>query len=279
MWHCGSVCDIAVSMYLGHPAHLLTYFSWESLSRHSNQMVESIILWPGVIKIWIQQSDSYLHQSLHGAILFVAFRNHIRSHTCGITLIHLHVFHFLSHSDSHTAYMESRLKTIHHLFKRCRWLKTVFIAVYWPSVLCNLKFYLYIESRLHWISISYQTLPYLLIFIANTCLCVGMWNIADLKINENFWLGENLLGKWKHLLGKCIYRGNWIEKKIISGHDSLFHYGLSLDCVSGVNSAEAKQSSEYKVNQRPNTKISNILGKKWSGKFGKLYVNSDFHEI
>ena len=81
-----------------------------------------------VVKIWIQLFDSHLHQLLHGAICFVAFGNRIRSCTYGIMLVRLHVFHFLSYS--HTAYMESRLKTTHHLFKWCRLLKAVFIAVY-----------------------------------------------------------------------------------------------------------------------------------------------------
>ena len=39
-------------------------------------------------------------------------------------------------------------------------------------------------------SISYQTLLYSLIFIANTCLYVGRWNIEDLKINDNLGSGE-----------------------------------------------------------------------------------------
>jgi len=36
----------------------------------------------------------------------------IYSCTCAITLICLHVFHFLLHSDSHTKYMESRLNLL-----------------------------------------------------------------------------------------------------------------------------------------------------------------------
>ena len=69
----------------------------------------------------------------------------------------------------------------------------------------NPDFYLrgHESNGLPWISISYQTLLYLSIFIANTSLYVGRWNIADLKGNDNFGSGENLLGKWKHLLGKC----------------------------------------------------------------------------
>ena len=54
-------------------------------------------------------------QLLHGAICFVAFGN--RSGTYGITLVCLHVFHFLSHSDMHTAYIESWLKSTHCLFQ------------------------------------------------------------------------------------------------------------------------------------------------------------------
>jgi len=52
-----------------------------------------------VVKIWIQPSA--WHQLLHGAICFVTFGNHIY----GMILVHLHVFHFLSHSDSHNTYL------------------------------------------------------------------------------------------------------------------------------------------------------------------------------
>jgi len=114
MRQCSSVCDIALSRCFGHPSHLLTYFSWESLHWHLNQM-------------WIQLSDSHSHQSLHGAIHFVAFRNRIHSCTYAMES-HLYIFYLLS--DSQATYIESRLKTTHHLFKWCRWVKVVFIAVY-----------------------------------------------------------------------------------------------------------------------------------------------------
>ena len=111
---CDSLCHIGVSMCFGHPSQFLTYFSWESLPRHSNWTVEIQNCMTRVVKIWIQPFDS---QSLHGAIHFVAFRNCIRSCTYGITFISLHIFHFLLHSDSHTTYMESRLKITYSLFK------------------------------------------------------------------------------------------------------------------------------------------------------------------
>ena len=57
-----------------------------------------------VIKIWIQLSNSNSHQSLHGAFHFVTFGNCIRSCTYGVMIEHLHVFQFLSHSDSHKTY-------------------------------------------------------------------------------------------------------------------------------------------------------------------------------
>jgi len=47
MRHCNSICDIAVSICFGCPSHFVTYFSWESLSGHSNRIVESRILQPG----------------------------------------------------------------------------------------------------------------------------------------------------------------------------------------------------------------------------------------
>ena len=72
---CESVCEIAVAYATlqnpcvsDPPSHLLTYFPWEIM--------------PGLS-----------HQSLHGAFDFVA--NLIRSQTYGITLVHLHAFHFL----------------------------------------------------------------------------------------------------------------------------------------------------------------------------------------
>ena len=46
MQHCGSICDIAVSICFGHPSHSVTYFSWESLPGHWNRMVESRMLQP-----------------------------------------------------------------------------------------------------------------------------------------------------------------------------------------------------------------------------------------
>ena len=75
------------------------------------------------------------------------YHYHIHSHTYGIVLIHLPVFHILDIRITHTAYMESQLKTTHHLFKWCRRLKAVFIPVYWLRVLGNLKFNLYSESE------------------------------------------------------------------------------------------------------------------------------------
>jgi len=41
------VCDIAVSTFFGHPFHLVTYFSWESLPGQWNRTVESKMLWSG----------------------------------------------------------------------------------------------------------------------------------------------------------------------------------------------------------------------------------------
>ena len=66
--------------------------------------VESGILRPRIVKLWIESSDS-----VHGAIRFDAFANRIRSRIYGITLVRLHVFNFLSHSDLHNAHMESWL--------------------------------------------------------------------------------------------------------------------------------------------------------------------------
>ena len=65
--------------------------------------------------------------------------------TYKITLVHLHVFYFLS--DLHTMYMEPHIKTTHCLFKWCCWLKAVLIIVYWLCILGYLKFYLYNESE------------------------------------------------------------------------------------------------------------------------------------
>jgi len=42
------------------------------------------------------------------------------------------------------------------------------------------------------------------------CLIIILRNF---QINDNFGSGENLLAKWKYLLGKCI--GNWIEENKI----------------------------------------------------------------
>ena len=95
------VCDIAVSMCFGYLSHLLTYFSWKSLPAHLNL-----------------------------AIRFVLVRNCICSHTYGIMLVHLNVFHFLSVSDN--TYRIYGIKTTHYLFKWCRRLK---------AVLGNLTFY------------------------------------------------------------------------------------------------------------------------------------------
>ena len=83
------ICDIAVSTCFGHPSHLVTYFSWESLPGHSNQIRQ---LNPECY------DPDHLHsyQSLHREVHFVTFGNHIRSHVYGITSVHLHVFHFLS---------------------------------------------------------------------------------------------------------------------------------------------------------------------------------------
>jgi len=189
MHHCGSICDIVVSMcfspsdlfFLGKPHWTLELDSW----------IQNFMTW--VIKMWFQPSNS--HQSIHGVIRFVTFRNHIRNHTYGITLVHLHVFWFFFFFWIHityTVYMESWLMPPHRLFKWFCWLKAVFIAVYW---LCMF-----------------------------TCLYVGRWNIADLKINYNFgsveicWASENICWAnenicWTTAVPIYLPWGNWIEKK------------------------------------------------------------------
>ena len=94
MWHCGihvfrtplSPSDL---FFLGKRVWTLELGGW-------NQNFTTQI-----VKIWIQSSDSHLHQSLHGAIQFFAFCNGIHSRTYGITLVRL-CFPFLS--DLHNAY-------------------------------------------------------------------------------------------------------------------------------------------------------------------------------
>ena len=71
----------------GHPPTYSDLFSMRNPAR--------------VIKFRIHPSNSYLLELLHGAIHFVAFADHICSCTYGITLIHLHVFHFLLHNAYH----------------------------------------------------------------------------------------------------------------------------------------------------------------------------------
>ena len=79
MRHCGSVCNVTVSICLWHSSHLLTYFSWESLPGHSNQTVESRIIWLRIVKFWIQPSSTHLQ--LHRAIRFVTYAiAHVESH-------------------------------------------------------------------------------------------------------------------------------------------------------------------------------------------------------
>ena len=65
-----------------------------------------------VVKFKIQPadlcSDLHSHEALHmEKSIFSAFANRIRSSTYGIILVRLHVFHVLSRSHSHTAYMGS----------------------------------------------------------------------------------------------------------------------------------------------------------------------------
>ena len=59
------------------------------------------------------------------------------------------------------------------------------------------------SAKQHWASlnkISYQTIDFYCkyMFICRQVKC------SRFKINDNFGPDENLLGKWKHLLGKCI---------------------------------------------------------------------------
>jgi len=144
MWHANPNATLQYPCVSDTP---LTYFSWESMSGHLNRMIESRILWPGC-KILYSTTYAIVHIESCSYVYifpFVAFGNRKRSCPHRIMLVHLWVFHFLLHSDSHNAYMESRLKTTHHLFKWCRRLKAVSIAVYWLCVLGYLKFYLYSE--------------------------------------------------------------------------------------------------------------------------------------
>ena len=71
------VCDIAVFMCFEHPSqsHLLTYFSWEILSGHSNHMTR-------VIKLWIQLL----------AFAPITTWSDPFCRACGIILVLLHVF-------------------------------------------------------------------------------------------------------------------------------------------------------------------------------------------
>jgi len=112
---CNAPCiwDIAVVYAtLWYPcvsdSHFLTYFSWESLPGHSNWTMESRILQPGVIKLCIQLSDTAPISTQSNPVCRIRLCNR----TCRIMLVHLHVFHFLSHSDSHNACIESWLKVL-----------------------------------------------------------------------------------------------------------------------------------------------------------------------
>ena len=99
MQHCGIhvfLTSISPSdlFFLGKPAWTLGSDSW--IQNFTTQR----------LKFRIQPSDSQSHQSLHGATCFVAFANRIRSRTCGITLVRLHVFHFYSDGTPRIAIYE-----------------------------------------------------------------------------------------------------------------------------------------------------------------------------
>ena len=113
-----------------------------------------------------------------------------------------------------------------HLFQRkIRWnimFKFVTIGAYYPNcgVRCQVEVFLpqlygaTVITPLLWVVVSdlwsnvsnnaNVYVKYLSILITNTYLYAGMWNITDLKINDKYGSDENVLSKWKHLLGKCI---------------------------------------------------------------------------
>jgi len=139
-----SLCDIAVSKCF-----------WTPLSHcHLLFLGKPFFYDPGH-KIWIHS--------------FVTFRNPICSSTYGIILVWLHVFNFLL--DLHNAYMESRLKTTHCLFKWCCPLKAVFIAVYWPLVLGNFIYIVRVKmavgnsARQQWASLNKHFLSKTSLFV------------------------------------------------------------------------------------------------------------------
>jgi len=90
--------------------------------------------------------------------------------------------------------MVSWLKTIHLLFKWCRQLKAVFIAVYWLHVLGNFIYIVKVKmamgnsAKQQWASLNirhFLSNNYLFVdFIANTLLFIsGQVKYSRLKIN------------------------------------------------------------------------------------------------
>jgi len=173
MWHCG------IHLFRT-PLSLVTYFSWESLPGHSNRTVGSRMLPPRSKKyrfncpICIRTILSYSEIIYAGVHMKSCLYIYMFSIFCGICIMH-----------TSTTYMESRLKTTHCLFKWCRWLKAVFIAVNWLRVLGNLEFDLYTENKngygeqFHWASLNKHYLLNNSLFVY--FYCKYMWNIADYK--------------------------------------------------------------------------------------------------
>jgi len=63
------------------------------------------------------------------------------------------------------------------------------------------------SAKQHWASLNKHFLLSTSLFIDFYCKYMFIRRqvkYSRLKINDNFGSGENLLGRWKHLLGKCI---------------------------------------------------------------------------
>ena len=108
MGHCGSVCNVVVSMcfwfplsdlfFLGKPAWTLELdYGIQNFTTRSHKIMHSTVRYP-FAPISTQSNP--------------VCRIRLCNRTCRIMLVHLHVFHFLSHSDSHNACIESWLKVL-----------------------------------------------------------------------------------------------------------------------------------------------------------------------
>jgi len=153
-------------MCFGHPSHLLPYFSWESLSGHSNRTVESRILWP---------DRKILDSTIHFVASAVA---------PGSVESRSYLFHFL-------------VRFAYHIWNLS--LKPIYTVCNIAAFICFRHLNpdcLDLGSKNKDSTIRFTPIAkWSGLFCHITCRQV---KYSRLKINDNFGLGEHLLGNWKH---------------------------------------------------------------------------------